>query len=149
MKERYRTFTVLITQLSRNIRRIKAEETGGLGLNGTHVSALYYLYKIGEMPAKELCNICKEDKAAMSRSIDFLETNGYIECESNLRKRYNSPLKLTSKGSDKAKYIADKIDDVLLSASEGLSEEKRVIMYEGLELICKNLNKFCEKYDEK
>ena len=63
--------------------------------------------------------------------------------------KINKCLKLTSKGVEKAKYIADRIDDVLNKASECLSEEKRAIMCEGLELISKNLDKLCEKYDEK
>ncbi|MBO5955066.1 MAG: winged helix-turn-helix transcriptional regulator [Clostridia bacterium] len=146
MKERFRTFTVLITKISRCIRKIKTEEMDELNLKSPHVSSLYYLYKMGDMPAKELCDICKEDKAAMSRSISDLEMNGYLKCESTAKKRYNSALTLTEKGEEIGKYIADKIDSVLNLASEGLTEEKRAILYEGLELISNNLEKFCEKY---
>ncbi len=147
MKERFRTFTVLITMISRSIKRIKTGEMDELDLKSPHVSGLYYLYKMGAMPAKELCDICKEDKAAMSRSIKELEANGLIQCESNASKRYNSALMLTKTGEVKAKQIADKIDNILSLASAGLSEEKRNILYEGLELINKNLDKFCEKYN--
>lgn len=148
MKERFRTFTVLITKISRSIRKIKTEEMDELNLKSPHVSCLYYLYKMGAMPAKELCDICKEDKAAMSRSISELEANGYIECDSGLKKRYNSPLNLTERGEKIGEYIAEKVDRVLDLASIGLSEEKRTILYESLELISNNLEKLCDDYDK-
>ena len=148
MEERFRTFTVLITKISRSIRRIKTGEMDEFDLKSPHVSVLYYLFKMGAMPAKELCDICKEDKAAMSRSIKELESNGLIACDSNANKRYNSALNLTEMGVNIAKQIADKIDNILDMASYGLSDEKRAVLYEGLELISKNLEKFCEeKYE--
>ena len=147
MKERFRTFTVLITKISRSIRKIKTGEMDELNLKSPHVSCLYYLHKMGAMPAKELCDICKEDKAAMSRSIRELEMNGYIECNTNLKKRYNSPLSLTEKGEKIGISIAEKVDRVLDLASEGLSDEKRIIFYESLELITENLEKLCKDYD--
>lgn len=147
MKERFRTFTVLITKISRAIRKIKTEEMEEYKLKSPHVSCLYYLYKQDSLTAKELGDICQEDKAALSRSIEHLETNKYIECDSNLKKRYNTALKLTEKGRKIAKAIADKIDNILDLASEGLSEEKRNILYESLTLISNNLDKICDKYE--
>lgn len=148
MRERFRTFTVLITKIYRAIRKIKTEEMEEYGLSSPHVSCLYYLYKEGELTSKELTDICLEDKAALSRSIAYLESNDYIECDSDKKKRYNSALKLTEKGTKIAKGIANKIDDILDSASEGLSEQKRVYLYEGLALISANLEQVCEKYEE-
>ena len=148
MEERFRTFTVLITKINRSIRRIKTEEMGELNLKSPHVSCLYYLYKMESLTATELCDICQEDKASISRSIDTLENDGYIECESNAKKRYNSLLRLTSKGAKIGKLLADKIDNILDLASNGLSEEKRNNMYESLMLISDNLEKFCKNYEE-
>ena len=45
MDERFETFTVLINQISRSIRRIKAEQMESINLKGPHVSCLYYLTK--------------------------------------------------------------------------------------------------------
>ena len=104
------------------------------------------MYKLGELTAKELCDICQEDKAAVSRSIEYLENNGYIECDSNLKKRYRSLLNLTDKGKIAGKFIADKIDSILDVASEGLSDNDREVMYKSLELISNNLEKLCKNY---
>ena len=146
MQERFKTFTVLISNISRCIRKIKTEEMAEFNLKSPHVSCLYYLYRCGELTSKELCDICGEDKAAMSRSVEYLEANGYIYCESDAKKRYKNPLKLTEKGVNVGKTIAEKIDMMLDKASDGLSEEKRKIMYGSLWLINQNLEKIRERY---
>ena len=69
MENRFETFTVLISSISRSIRRLKTEETAEFNLKSPHVSCLYYLLKHGNMTATELCELCDEDKAAISRSI--------------------------------------------------------------------------------
>ena len=69
MNDRFETFTVLISSVSRSIRRIKTETMAEYNLKSPHVSCLYYLYKRPGMTAAELCELCEEDKAAASRSI--------------------------------------------------------------------------------
>ncbi len=149
MQERFQTFTVLIAKISRSIRKIKTEEMDEFDLKSPHVSCLYYLYKLGALTAKQLCDICGEDKAAVSRSIEYLEANGYIVCDSSLKKRYRSSLMLTDKGQNIGNTIAEKIDKILDLASVGLSDENRMIMYECLTLISNNLEELCKKYGGK
>ena len=98
MNERFERFTVLITKISRNIRKIKNKEMADYDLRSPHVSCLYYLYVSESLTATDLCERCEEDKATISRSIDFLEKNGYIVCQSAKAKRYKAPLVLTEKG---------------------------------------------------
>lgn len=149
MQERFETFTVQISKISRAIRKIKNEEMKEFNLQGTHVSCLYYLYREnGTLTAKELCDACDEDKAAISRSIDYLERQGYIKCTSKTEKRYKSPISLTQKGEEVGKGIAYKIEEILNLASQGLSEENRQIFYNSLFLISNNLQKINEKYGD-
>ena len=148
MQERFQTFTVLITKLNRCIRKIKTEEMAEFDLKSPHVSCLYYLYKSDSLTAKELCDICEEDKANISRSIEYLEANGYIVCHSKTEKRYKSPLVLTEKGIEVAKKITKKINNLLFHAGTGLSEEDRNIMYRSLAIVCENLQSFCDAYEE-
>ncbi len=145
--ERFKTFTVLIAKINRSIRRIKNEEMAEFGLKSPHVSCLYYLYKEESLTAKELSDICDEDKAAISRSIVQLENLGYLSCESESKKRYKAPLVLTEEGKIVAKRITDKIDSVLDFVSDALSDDERKNFYEHLNSVCDNLQKFCEKYD--
>lgn len=51
MEERFETFTVLITRISRSIKRIKADEMADFELKGPHVSCLYYLSQQDGMTA--------------------------------------------------------------------------------------------------
>ena len=82
MEERFETFTVLINKISRNIKKIKNQEMAEYGLRSTHISCLYYLLSAQSMTATDLCEKCEEDKATISRSLDYLEKNGYITCDS-------------------------------------------------------------------
>ena len=147
MEERFEMFTVLISKINRCIKKLKSEEMRDFDLKSPHVSSIYYLYKCNKLTAKELGDMCGEDKGAISRSIEYLESNGYIICEDESKKRYRSPLTLTKKGNEIGKSIAMKIDKILNLASHGLTEEKRKIMYEGLTLISNNLENLCDKYE--
>lgn len=114
-------------------------------LKSPHVSCLYYLYKKRELCASELADICDEDKAAISRSIDYLEASGYIRCESSSGKRYKTPLALTEKGNEAGRRIAERIDRVLLLAGEGLDVNEREIFYKALTAISENLDKISKE----
>lgn len=149
MEERFEAFTVLIARLSRSIRRIKAEEMADFGLKVSHVSCLYYLHCAGALTASELCERCEEDKAAVSRAVDELESGGYLTGESSGKKRYKSPLRLTEKGAAIGEKIARKIDGVVAEANAGLSELERAAMYRALTRICENLEGICERTSKK
>lgn len=140
MQERFENFTVLINRISRNIRKIKNQEMAEYHLRSAHVSCLYYLYTNKGATATDLCGRCEEDKATISRALDFLETNGYLTCKSKSAKRYKSPLILTDKGNEVGKKIADKIGDVLDTISVGLTEEERVAFYRSLSIISGSLD---------
>lgn len=144
--DRFNKFTTQVNRIVRNIHRIKCEETGKLGLKGTHVSCLYYLYK-AETPltARELCMACGEDKAAISRAVDYLGNQGYVSCESSTRKKYKSLISLTVKGQEAGKFLSDRVDSILIEASNGLSDEDRETFYKSLDLISDNLQKICDR----
>ena len=91
MYERYKNFTVMLLRIQRAIQKIKNAEVAGFCLKSSHVSCLYYLYKEKSLTAKELCDICGEDKSHVSHSLHYLEENGYIVCSSDAKKRYNAP----------------------------------------------------------
>ena len=139
MTERFETFTVLINRISRNIRKIKNQEMAEYGLRSGHISCLYYLYLSKELTATELCERCEEDKATISRCLDYLELNGFLTCESKSAKRYKSPLQLTEKGIEAGKKISDKIGHVLNEIGLKLSEEERVAFYRSLTIISREL----------
>lgn len=141
MKERFETFTVLINKISRSIKKLKNQEMAEYGLHSTHVSCLYHLYTANSLTATELSERCEEDKATISRSVDFLEENGFCFCESKSAKRYNSPIMLTDKGRLVGQEISKKVNSILDQVGEGLSDPERVEFYRCLGIICENLEK--------
>lgn len=156
MNDRFETFTVLIASISRSIRRIKTEAMAEFDLKSPHVSCLYYLYKNPGMTAAELCELCEEDKAAVSRSILYLEKNGYLSRaamagEGSSRgygKHYRVPMTLTEKGNEIAARLVVRIDRVLDMVGEGVSDEDRAVMYRTLEQINRNLRVICQEYGD-
>lgn len=147
MDNRYSKFTVLITTINRNIKRIKIEEMSKHNLKIQHVSCLYYLYKNDSLTSKELCDMCEEDKAAISRALKYLETEGYLVWDAtNSRKKYRDPIALTDSGRETAKQVVEKVDSMLTLASVGISEEDRQVMYRCLEHIGTNLSKIVNDY---
>ena len=145
MEHRFETFTVLITKINRCIRKIKNLEMAEYGLRSAHISCLYYLYGENDLTATDLCERCEEDKATISRALDYLESNGYISCESKSAKRYKSPLLLTEKGKEVSRQIAEKINRVLDEVSAGLSEAERVSFYRSLSIISNQLEQVCDQ----
>ncbi|MBQ3574179.1 MAG: winged helix-turn-helix transcriptional regulator [Clostridia bacterium] len=137
MQERFETFTVLINRISRNIRKIKNQEMAEYGLRSAHVSCLYYLYSAEGITATELCERCEEDKATISRALDYLEKNGYLSSDG---KRYKKALMLTEKGVEAGRKIAGKIDGVLEMISGDLSNEERLAFYRSLSIISNSLD---------
>ena len=79
MENRFETFTVLVSRISRNIRKLKNQEMSEYNLRSAHVSCLYYLYASRGLTATDLCERCDEDKATISRALEYLEAHGYLE----------------------------------------------------------------------
>ena len=139
MEERFETFTMLINRISRNIRKIKNQEMAEYHLRSAHISCLYYLYIADGLTATDLCERCEEDKATISRSIEYLEENGYLTCESKTAKRYKSRIVLTDKGNEGGKKIADKINVVLSEIGATLTESERMEFYRCLNIISNDI----------
>ena len=141
MKERFETFTVLITKISRNIRRIKNQKMADYDLRSPQISCLYYLYSDEGITATELCERCEEDKATISRSLEHLKENGYLLPSGSGTRKYRSPLRLTEKGREVAKRVHDKVDRVLNEINACLTEEERLSFYRSLTIISDSLDR--------
>ena len=140
MINRFEIFTTQIARISRNIRRIKHEEMKKYNLKSLHVSCLYYCFQNnGKLTATKLCEVCDEDKATVSRAIEYLEANGYLEQIESEDKIYKRPISLTEKGLDVSKKITESIHSVLEESSKGLTENERSVFYKSLITISNNL----------
>lgn len=152
MDNRYSKFTILISNINKYINKIKTEEMAEFGLKAVHVSCLFYLNKHEDgLTASQLCSLCEEDKALISRSLDYLEDQELVICQNNEEnnKKYRAKLFLTDKGKDIAKKITIITDNAVENGSNGVSHSDRETMYKTLEIISENLKKICDKFGEK
>lgn len=137
MIQRFQDFVTGITVCYKYIQRIKSVEMTEFGLKGTHVMCIFFLNHNPEgLTATQLCQLCAEDKAAISRTLATLQKQGYIHTG---EKKYRAPLCLTDKGQALASQIDGLIQQWVGCGGEGLSDEERATFYHALGHIAGNL----------
>ena len=138
MIQRFDAFVSGITACYKYIQRIKSMEMTEFGLKGTHVMCLYYLRRNpAGLTAAQLCGLCAEDKAAISRTVSELRSRGYITSLSE--KAYRAMLTLTSAGQEIARKFDNLIEGWVTAGGDGLTDEERVDFYKSLSAIAENL----------
>ena len=143
MIDRFQAFVSGITICYKYIQKIKTMEMTEFGLKGTHVMCIFYIYHSKEeLTAAQLCQLCAEDKAAISRTLVTLQEKGYVEAG---EKKYRAHLKLTEKGNSLANQIDGLIMQWVDCGGDGLSEEERNLFYYALNLISSNLREKLSK----
>ena len=138
MIQRFDAFVSGITSCYKYIQRIKSLEMTEFGLKGTHVMCLYYLRQNpAGLTASQLCGLCAEDKAAISRTVSELRSRGYITSLSE--KAYRAMLTLTSAGQEIARKFDNPIEGWVTAGGDGLTDEERSDFYKTLSAIAENL----------
>lgn len=139
MLSRFQAFVTGITECHRYIQRIKSSEMTELGLKGTHVMCIFYLHRYPQgLTAAQLCQLCAEDKAAISRTVSELAGLGYL-APVHPEKKYRAGLQLTPPGQEAAKKIETLIQQWVSVGGDGLTEQERAVFYSSLEKISGNL----------
>lgn len=145
MINRFQAFVSGITICYKYIQKIKTMEMTEFGLKGTHVMCVFYIHHSNEgLTAAQLCQLCAEDKAAISRTLVTLQEKGYVETG---EKKYRAQIKLTAKGEQLASQIDGIIEQWVGFGGDGLTEEERNSFYHVLDLISSNLRE--QIYKEK
>ncbi len=142
MLNRYEEFTSSVAMLNRYIQKIERAEMAHYGLKGAHAQCLLTISRYPHgITAAQICDICDKDKAAVSRTVAELEAAGMILRPNDAGKRYRLTLRLTPRGSEVAEQIKHLAALAVEQADSGLTEEKRTICYESLNLIAENLRR--------
>ncbi|MBQ8393781.1 MAG: winged helix-turn-helix transcriptional regulator [Clostridia bacterium] len=149
MLRRFKEFTRNISLAYKYLIKIKSFGIKEFGLKGSHVMCLFY---IGEsengLTATELCKLCCEDKAAVSKALSALSENGYVSLENSENKKYRSTYFLTESGMQVVDRVKDKIFSAVSEGGHGLTEEEREVFYSALQRIVDNLEEVSRKYSE-
>ena len=114
------------------------------GLRGTY--ALYLVVigsSDGQITAAKLAELCRRDKADVSRAIASFQEKGILEPYGD--SRYRASLTLTEEGKKLTAQIRRRAAEVIEEAGQGISEEMRENMYCCLDIIAGNMQEICEK----
>lgn len=146
--ERFEAFTTSVTKAYKCIQKIKLAETERMGLKANHVMYLYHLGKNPEgLTAKELCKLCIEDKAAVSRVIVDLTNKGFVKpSEMDSGRKYRTKIVLTPEGHERNKQLNEAIAMAVSKASSRLNEDDRENFYRVFFDITDNLETICDSY---
>lgn len=150
MLARFENLTIGVTRIYKSIQKIKKTRMSSLGLKGTHVMCIHYLSQNPDgLTAADLCSLCREDKAGISRILSELEEKDFIRY--NLphgEKKYRAKAVLTEAGKKYAHKIANLILHATKAGGEGLTDEERDIFYRILFQIADNLEQLLAQLNE-
>lgn len=148
MTNRFEKFTRDITAASKCISKIKEHEMKRFGLHGGCLMCLFFIGRYPEgLTPSELCELCAEDKAGISRSLATLRNMEYIEILDEGRK-YRAKYRITDKGKAIGLAIDAAVHRVVSDAGGEIDSEERDAFYRTFEIIVANLQALCAALDE-
>ena len=141
MLNRFARFSLAISEIDRCWHKLAAEEMAKYDLNSPHAVYLTALYDASEegITAAKLGELCRKNKADVSRMVSILEKKGLVRREAIGTNLYRAKLMLTEEGKQAAEHVRERAAVAVELAGAGLSEENREIFYEALEQITANL----------
>ena len=140
MNNRFERFTFVISEIYRHLHRITSDEMQKYGLRGPYAAYLIALYQYDEgITATRLAEICNRNKADVSRAMATLEEKGLIFREGVGQNLYRAKLRLTEEGKQSAGQLHEIAAVAMDVGGQGLSDEKRAVFYEALELVATNM----------
>ena len=134
-ESRFEDFVSLIGAIEKEIQRIKTAELARFGLRASDLMVVYYLEKNPEgLPSADLARLADVDRAAVSRTVARLVTDGFVEVGEETS-RYRAPVRLTEKGYAAMAEVNGLISSIVRRAGGGLLDEQRQALYASLESV--------------
>lgn len=145
MIDRFERFSLAISEVSRYWHKISSDEMEKQGLKGTHSVYLLTMLRFPEgISATNLGELCGKGKSDVSRMMAIMEKKGLVFKEGVHKNCYRGVFKLTSEGIKIAELIKNRASLAVGIAGKDLSDKKREIFYEAIEIIIKNLKVLAE-----
>lgn len=151
MTDSFEQLTSGVTRIYKRIRKIKRLHMDPIGLKGTHVMCIHYLYTHPEgLTGTELCRKCREDKAGISRILSDLEDAGMIYYQDTENgKKYRAKALLTKEGVSYGTKINTYIARAVVAGGNGLNASDTEVFYRVLFTIADNLEELCSRIEQK
>lgn len=146
MENRFERFAAAVLEMNRYLQRIKEQEMRRFGLRSAHTMCIFYLGQHPEgLTVTQLTEICREDKAAVSRNLSELSRMGLVSCSAPPDRRvYRDPYRLTERGTEIAAQVEARVSDALSACGRGLTEAQRDNFYTAAQIIISNLEDYAE-----
>ena len=149
MLDRFETFVSVMNALYKDYQKVKSFKMKDFGLKSCHVMCMFYLgQNVEGLTANELCEKCREDKAAISRNLKYLTERGYIETRGEENQKYRLRNILTKEGREVYEKIEVLISSIVERLGKGLSKKERDAVYSGLAKILNNFEIFIEEKEK-
>ncbi|MBE7028855.1 MAG: hypothetical protein IKZ35_05380 [Clostridia bacterium] len=151
MLSRYEEFTTKINLAYKYIMKIKTHEMNNLDLKAAHLNVIFYLGKSsGGLTASELCWLCKEDKAWISKNLNYLKKKKLIEkYNEDKDKTYRAKYYMTNDGMDIYNEIIRIITFISHKSAEGCTKEELDVFYKVFGRIISNLSEFYNRIESR
>lgn len=96
----------------------------------------------------ELVELCREDKAAISKSLSALKKLGYVYTKDGAIIKYRKKYLISDAGMEIYDKICDIVEDTVEKCSVGLSENEIAVFYSSLDKITSNLGDLCSNLED-
>lgn len=147
--KRFEKFTQGIASCYKYIIKLKSHEMSSFGLKASHVMCIFFLGQNPDTGLKsgELVELCREDKAAISKSLAGLKKLGYVYTKDGAIIKYRKKYFISDSGMEIYYRICDIVKDAVDKCSVGLSEDELVVFYSSLDKITSNLGDLCSNLE--
>ena len=139
--ERFESFVTTVTRAYKTLSKLKNQETEAMGLRGNHVMCMHYLGRYPEgLTATELCKLCNEDKAAVSRTVlDLTQKGLVVSADFEAKRKYRTVIKLSPLGEEYNGRIGNIIVKSVKMTTMDFTDEERQCFYKVFESIIVSL----------
>ena len=142
MLDRFERFTQGIGLAYKNISKMKANYMSAYDLKGSHVMCIFFLGRNPDgLKATQLCELCQEDKGAVSKTLNSLKKRGLVESNVGRLKKYRAVYTITEAGMEVYKNVVIGIEDTVKKCDEGVTDGELQTFYTVLAKITDNLGK--------
>ena len=137
----FEQLSIGVHELYLTMHRVETKQMEKYGLRGAYVKYLVALLHTPDgLTISQLCEICDQDKAAVSRAVSELVGREFIWRDNPRKNHYRAKLKLSERGAELAKEVCNSSKAVFDEAIEGFSPEQRDAFYEFMFAVSENLH---------
>ena len=150
MLSKFENFSLGMHEVYSSIHKCESKEMAKYGLKGTYVRYLVAMLLCPDgLTISQLCEVCDQDKAAVSRAVSELVGREFIWRDNPRGNHYRARLKLTERGIALAKEVCGSGESVFEEAVEVLNEEQKAEFFNLMDVISKNMHGIIMKKAEK